>query len=83
MSIKQKRILSFCRKLDAALIRKSACSKQDYLYNVKCEVCGQNIRRYVGTVEGIICSTCVDPVGAGGVVKEPMPYGYNITPLKC
>lgn len=62
--------LRFVRLLDAALAnRRREDSKTDEYSDVKCEVCGDNIHRYIGPNPGIICSTCIDYSGEGACVR--------------
>lgn len=58
----------FCRKLDEALARRKD-SKIDVYSNVRCEVCGDLMRRYIGPLPGAICTVCMEPTGEAECVR--------------
>lgn len=60
--------LKFVRLLDAALVRRKD-GKVDGYEDLKCEVCGQNIHRYIGPNPGVICSTCLEQTREGQCVR--------------
>lgn len=48
--------LEFIRRLEA--VRRERSGEIVERRNVKCEVCGDNIPRYIGYEKGIMCSGC-------------------------
>jgi len=64
--------LRFVQRLDSALKRRKG-AKVVALANAKCEVCGDNMRRYIGPEYGIVCSTCMDFSSSSGCTRiEPL-----------
>ena len=47
--------LEFVRRLEAVCKRGETVERR----NAKCEVCGDNIPRYIGPEEGIVCASCL------------------------
>lgn len=60
--------IEFCKRLDSALERRKGSKVDDY-ENVRCEVCGDIMRRYIGPVPGAICTMCLEPSGEGECVR--------------
>jgi len=64
-------VLEFIRRLEAVRWKRSG--KVVERRNVKCEVCGDNIPRYIGYEKGAICSGCSE-------INREAQYCGNMTP---
>jgi len=64
--------IKFAKLLDAALEKRKG-AETGQLSNVVCEVCGDNIRRYIGPISGIVCHECMTCSGVGLCTRhEPL-----------
>jgi hypothetical protein len=71
----------FVKRLDCALAnrRLPECRTDDY-ENIKCEVCGDMMRRYIGPLPGAICTVCLEPSGEAECVRT-MPLAITRSTL--
>lgn len=61
----------YIKRYDAACFKRMGAPRKE-LHDVKCEACGTNIPRYLGPVDGILCSSCLQNNRHSCTRQEPL-----------